>query len=1567
MANSMDYGLLLQELQRTIEELQRVVTNIDDRLLDGYLDNDDENALSPALVGNRVQELMIAHSSLSDALYRAQGHWEMVVKIIAQGEGRDQRRSVYDSALLHWRTQGGDRAQAQARDLLHRLEVNLRLWQVHLPPSRQQDVRQAEAHMIEVMDELGGGQQRRTGRLLRTKVLEKKSWEKPAHMQALTVQSTGRERSPSVDSNRYRSRSPTPVRSADPGQRKLHCVFCRRTDHISADCYLVITPETRNRVVIAEKLCRSCFAKGHKTAACDRPPCTICGRDHHETLCFVQNRSERSRSPWSGRTRYPTPRPNRLASTSPGRRRPQSRSPSANRRYPSKELPQPTFDSEIASKPSALDSFAADLFDTPYNSAVNSSTSFPSDPRLMVVTSISTNMNTRKDEVLVMLLDSGAQHSFIKEDTAKRLGLRFSDPRPFTTRSFGGHVSTEMSFSVIAVLRDQTNKNIRLRLRTRKITTTVQHYRMIPSVNAITSLVNVVSCTDSRAPDSDLRKLWDLESLGIHDDPSTEHDDEVNRQVVKRFYDTVQVIDGVIYVQFPWKQDHPPLGDNRSLAFRRLEQQYEVLHTRQEFWNEYSTTKRTVLRAIASNFDPLGYLTPLFIPLKVFLQDLWRAKYEWDQPLSDQDVARWNELVNGIEGYRCSVPRFITYTDEHSERELLVFADASKKAFSAVAYLLSRSGYQVRSHLLMAKARVAPLDEVTIPRLELMACHSAVLLAQFLYKELKVSVNAIRIFSAPLDCIHRPLETFVANRVQKIRTIMDTFKDANIYKETTVTSISQHQSILPFTRTSRYDTLVRITAYVLRFIRHTIYDKLSSEQQKRLDEYLPLSSRTKRQQDQAAELVLLREHQREAVTSSRQDTYRDSFGIIRVNNRMRQEVTSSSQEHPILLKSNDPFTSYSLGISSSICSACALLEPVISRSFNCGVDKRKQSSYSYPTAPDLPLQRLIRSRPFNTGLDYFGPIQVTAQEQGTCKVWVSLFTCMATRALHLELVRNNTAHEFLLAFRRFIARRGTPDLLISDNASTFKLGRDVIANELLRFADDTAVTDFTTKNSLHWDFITPLSPWKGGFYERLVGVVKNALAKTVRTNVPDIRLFETLIVEIEATLNTRPLTSLSAASSVQFNTLRPIDLISPHFHIGHFTAHARESPFFVYDLSDSQAKEALRENHDMLVTALDHFWKLWREDYLQSLAQRQQKLAKNSHGSRLQPAVGDLVIVKTEDTPREPIGLSPLSHAFTFPRTAPSGPSKFVPQKTPLVDRSVNHLVPLEIHVPVETVVPKSPPLPPKIQPPRKAKRARHFRLHSRGGEADAHNFIADVQHAPPGDLPTTDVDFTQTLQWWRNNYSRALSHDQTKQVIDRVSKNAEQYAHTLESDLPPQPTPAPKPKFKSGGFGPRTPQIQTTSASAPMSSPADEPTSSRSREDGRASSSNVRGGRGPSVEAGSRRYRQGSLGRSDSGRARGPSRQPPSPPLQETPTESQPPCVDRQNGQGQTTMMGTWHLRRIHYDTKFLRHVISSSVRGEQSQGYPVRSGSSRLAAGSKSRFEMEVVEMISFWSTLK
>ncbi len=91
-----------------------------------------------------------------------------------------------------------------------------------------------------------------------------------------------------------------------------------------------------------------------------------------------------------------------------------------------------------------------------------------------------------------------------------------------------------------------------------------------------------------------------------------------------------------------------------------------------------------------------------------------------------------------------------------------------------------------------------------------------------------------------------------------------------------------------------------------------------------------------------------------------------------------------------------------------------------------------------PQMSSLPRSRVQESPPFTkTGLDYFGPLYVKTTE-GVKKTWVCLFTCMVTRAIHLELVQDMTTEEFLLGFRRFISQRGVHDEILSDNASQLK-------------------------------------------------------------------------------------------------------------------------------------------------------------------------------------------------------------------------------------------------------------------------------------------------------------------------------------------------------------------------------------------------------------------------------------------------------------------------------------------------------------------------------------------------
>ncbi|VDK19803.1 unnamed protein product [Anisakis simplex] len=114
----------------------------------------------------------------------------------------------------------------------------------------------------------------------------------------------------------------------------------------------------------------------------------------------------------------------------------------------------------------------------------------------------------------------------------------------------------------------------------------------------------------------------------------------------------------------------------------------------------------------------------------------------------------------------------------------------------------------------------------------------------------------------------------------------------------------------------------------------------------------------------------------------------------------------------------------------------------------CRVFKRwKGGPFVLPATPPLPLYRATRAFPFQrSGLDYFGPIQVKRMH-ATVKIWGCLWTCLVTRAIHLDTVSSLSASDFIEAFRRFVARRGIPEIILSDNASTFTAAGKVIVDE----------------------------------------------------------------------------------------------------------------------------------------------------------------------------------------------------------------------------------------------------------------------------------------------------------------------------------------------------------------------------------------------------------------------------------------------------------------------------------------------------------------------------------------
>ena len=121
-------------------------------------------------------------------------------------------------------------------------------------------------------------------------------------------------------------------------------------------------------------------------------------------------------------------------------------------------------------------------------------------------------------------------------------------------------------------------------------------------------------------------------------------------------------------------------------------------------------------------------------------------------------------------------------------------------------------------------------------------------------------------------------------------------------------------------------------------------------------------------------------------------------------------------------------------------------------------------------------------------------------------VHIVLYTCAVTRAVHLDIVPDLSASAFLRSLKRFIGRRGVPNLMISDNATCFK-------NEEVKLSEELLVL------GVKWKFIAEASPWWGGFWERLVKSVKISLLKVLFRSSVNYEELETVLCEIEGIMN----------------------------------------------------------------------------------------------------------------------------------------------------------------------------------------------------------------------------------------------------------------------------------------------------------------------------------------------------------------------------------------------------------------------------------------------------------------
>ena len=161
------------------------------------------------------------------------------------------------------------------------------------------------------------------------------------------------------------------------------------------------------------------------------------------------------------------------------------------------------------------------------------------------------------------------------------------------------------------------------------------------------------------------------------------------------------------------------------------------------------------------------------------------------------------------------------------------------------------------------------------------------------------------------------------------------------------------------------------------------------------------------------------------------------------------------------------------------------------------------------------------------------------------KSWICLFTCLADCAIHLEWVKNLTLEQFLSCLRRCTARRGKPQLIISDNAPQFKVVKTAVDRQWKQLMSDE-VRHYITEGGIKWQFTTTLAPWQGGFYEWLVGLVKRSLQKNIGQKLLTLKQLITILAEVEGIADTRLLTYVYDKFDSGF-TLTPAHFLMSYF------------------------------------------------------------------------------------------------------------------------------------------------------------------------------------------------------------------------------------------------------------------------------------------------------------------------------------------------------------------------------------------------------------------------------------
>ena len=456
----------------------------------------------------------------------------------------------------------------------------------------------------------------------------------------------------------------------------------------------------------------------------------------------------------------------------------------------------------------------------------------------------------------------------------------------------------------------------------------------------------------------------------------------------------------------------------------------------------------------------------------------------------------------------------------------------------------------------------------------------------------------------------------------------------------TVTVAVANNDFIPFERFSKLPRLVRTIAYVHRFAANLKFGPklkgpLSVSELENAKNFLLRSAQSNAY---AAEINALRAN-RALLPSSKLlqlSPFLDkTSGLLLVGGRLKNSDLDFASKHPPLLPANcrlsllfalhahhecshggPQLTHAKLQQSVWIINARSLVRSVIS---HCTVCFRYSRTFKPPIMGELPSGRVTPSRPFShCGVDYAGPFTIKSRSGRGCKhskAYLALFVCFSTKALHLELASDMTTKTFLAAFRRFVSRRGLPSVMYSDNGTNFTGAANELKTLVKQLSVDEDLFDFSAQRNVVWKFNPPAAPHFGGLWEAGVKGVKAHLKRIVGNSVLTFEELTTVLAQIEACLNSRPLTLLSSDP----NDLRP--LTPGHFLTGDSLL-ATPSPRLL------QANSGSLRRWDLVQKMVQDFWARWRHEYLNTL-----QLRKKWHDAGSELHIGDVVLLTDESAP----------------------------------------------------------------------------------------------------------------------------------------------------------------------------------------------------------------------------------------------------------------------------------------------------------------------------------------------